>query len=114
MAPVGVFSGFSIRLVDEETDARGVCELLSMEVRRGPPPLASVCLGWFGVGNGGGCRVGVEPTAELIEAAERAETFNGCCGLAARPGLGPGFGGGRCFNMLVYVVPFWFFFVYVS
>lgn len=45
LAPVGVFSGFSMRFVEEETEARGVCVLLSMAESRGPPPLARFCLG---------------------------------------------------------------------
>lgn len=45
-----------------------------------------------------GAAVGVEPTTDAREAAESADTFNGCWGLVR--GRGPGFGGGRCFNIL--------------
>ena len=96
-----------MRFVEEETDASGVCvELLSCIVDNRGPPLASD-LGWL-LGKGGGwiaggaMVVGVEPR----ETADRADTFNGCCGRADRGGLGPGFGGGRCFNILIDWVSF--------
>lgn len=99
LAPVGVFSGFSIRFVDDDTDARGVF-VMWVVLSVGSPPLPM----FLGCDWSGGCCdgavVGVEPTIEPIDAADKAETFSGCWGLVARPGRGPGFGGGRCFNIL--------------
>lgn len=102
LAPVWIFSGlcFSMRFVEEDTDARGVWVLLTIVDSRGPP-LARP-FGWFvGGSGGGGCvstGVGVDPTAEPRDTLDSAETFNGW--RAARPGRGPGFGGGKCFNIL--------------